>query len=105
MLADFFTKPLQGALFRKFRDVILGYKHIDSLAETVESAAQERVGERPTDGVSTASDSQNVVEVEKTSWADVVAGRTGRNPKEHARVKTGGKENHRSSFTFLKQSR
>ena len=32
MLADFFTKPLQGALFRKFRDVILGYKHVDSLA-------------------------------------------------------------------------
>jgi Reverse transcriptase (RNA-dependent DNA polymerase) len=31
MLADFFTKPLQGVLFRKFRDVILGYKHISSL--------------------------------------------------------------------------
>ena len=23
MLADFFTKPLQGSLFRKFRDVII----------------------------------------------------------------------------------
>jgi hypothetical protein len=31
MLADFFTKPLQGALFRKFRNVILGYNHISSL--------------------------------------------------------------------------
>ena len=64
------------------------------------------VGERPTDGVSTASDSerdsQNVVEVQKSSWADVVAGR---NTQEHTRVKTGGKENHRSRFTFLKQSR
>ena len=28
MLADFFTKPLQGALFRKFRAVLLGYEHI-----------------------------------------------------------------------------
>jgi hypothetical protein len=24
MLADFFTKPSQGSLFRKFRDVIMG---------------------------------------------------------------------------------
>ena len=31
MLGDFFTKPLQGALFRKFRDVLLGYAHIDTL--------------------------------------------------------------------------
>ena len=33
MVADFFTKPLLGSLFRKFRDVILGYKHISSLDE------------------------------------------------------------------------
>ncbi|KAI2498512.1 Reverse transcriptase (RNA-dependent DNA polymerase) [Fragilaria crotonensis] len=32
MLADFFTKPLQGSLFTKFRDVLLGYEHITSLA-------------------------------------------------------------------------
>ena len=31
MLADFLTKPLQGSLFRKFRDVILGYVHISTL--------------------------------------------------------------------------
>ena len=31
MLADFFTKPLQGLLFQKFRDVIMGYKPISSL--------------------------------------------------------------------------
>ena len=31
MLGDFFTKPLQRALFNKFRDVILGYKHVNSL--------------------------------------------------------------------------
>jgi hypothetical protein len=45
MLADFFTKPLQGSLFRKFRDVIMGHKHIDSLKETVPTPSQERVGE------------------------------------------------------------
>jgi hypothetical protein len=43
MLADFFTKPLQGNLFRKFRDVIMGHKHIDSLKETPPIPSQERV--------------------------------------------------------------
>jgi Reverse transcriptase (RNA-dependent DNA polymerase) len=33
MLADFFTKPLQGSLFTKFRDVILGYRHVSTLNE------------------------------------------------------------------------
>ena len=33
MIADFFTKPLQGSLFRKFRDIVLGYKHIATLNE------------------------------------------------------------------------
>ena len=32
-IADFFTKPLQGSLFRKFRDIVLGYKHIGTLNE------------------------------------------------------------------------
>jgi hypothetical protein len=44
MLADFFTKPLQGALFRRFRDMILGYKHVNTLAGTPPSPDEERVG-------------------------------------------------------------
>jgi hypothetical protein len=43
MLADFFTKPLQGSLFRKFREVILGHKHIDLLKPTMPTPSQERV--------------------------------------------------------------
>ena len=31
MLADYFTKPLQGSLFHKFRNVIMGYHHISYL--------------------------------------------------------------------------
>ena len=31
MLANYFTKPLQENLFRRFRDVIMGYKHINDL--------------------------------------------------------------------------
>jgi hypothetical protein len=33
MIADFFTKPLQGALFKLFRDIIMGHKLISSLDE------------------------------------------------------------------------
>ena len=43
MLADFFTKPLQGALFHKFRDVIMGWKHISTLKEPSNSELKERV--------------------------------------------------------------
>ena len=31
MLADFLSKPLQGGLFRKFRDVLLGLAHLSTL--------------------------------------------------------------------------
>ena len=75
MLADFFTKPLQGALFCKFRDVILGYKHVDTLSDLLDTAAQEHVGERPTDATSTARDlKKDTPEGKKVSWASVVVG-------------------------------
>ena len=46
MLADFFTKPLQGSLFVKLRDVIMGIKHIDTLRQEIKSLpVQERVEE------------------------------------------------------------
>ena len=44
MLADFFTKPLQGSLFRNFRNVIMGYKPIDTLK--VPHSNKERVGNK-----------------------------------------------------------
>jgi hypothetical protein len=50
MIGDFFTKPLQGALFRKFRDVILGSQHVDTIV-AAPAEPEERVGkeQRPTD--------------------------------------------------------
>ena len=44
MLADFFTKSLQGAQFHIFREVIMGYKHIDTLKDR--SRLKERVGKQ-----------------------------------------------------------
>ena len=33
MLADIFTKPLQGTLFQQFRDILIGYKSITILGQ------------------------------------------------------------------------
>ena len=35
MLADFFTKPLQGGLFRYFRNIIMGYTSISDLLSEI----------------------------------------------------------------------
>ena len=43
MLADYFTKPLQGSLFNKFRRVIMGYDPISILKEYHTSKMKERV--------------------------------------------------------------
>ena len=46
MIADFFTKPLQGALFQLFRDIIMGYKLISSLDDhDLALLVEERVEE------------------------------------------------------------
>ena len=75
MIADFFTKPLQGNLFRKLRDVVLGYKHVNSLNTEEESSSQERVGSQdlgeisPQDG---SDDSPSEGKEKTVTWADVV---------------------------------
>ena len=33
MLADYFTKTVQGRLFKTFREVIMGWKHISTLKQ------------------------------------------------------------------------
>ena len=47
MLADFFTKPAQGSLFKFFRDIIMGYKSIEAvLPKTYESSLSPKIKER-----------------------------------------------------------
>ena len=43
MHADFYTKPLQGNLFRKFRDVIMVLQHISTLKRKFTLTDQEHV--------------------------------------------------------------
>ncbi len=77
MLADVFTRPLQGSLFRKLRDVIMGHKHINSLKETTTSPSQERVGQKNmTEIVRNGDDGQKTDqrarEPMNTTYADIV---------------------------------
>jgi hypothetical protein len=44
-VSRFFTKLLQGLMFYKFCNVVLGYKHITTLATFTLPVAQEHVGE------------------------------------------------------------
>ena len=43
MLADFMTKPLQGKLFKIFRDVIMGVVHVSTLDKLIGPPRKERV--------------------------------------------------------------
>ena len=61
MLADFFTKPLQGALFNKFKRVLMGQAHIDTLSLSPPAPTEERVEE----SAETIVDKRNTVEAEK----------------------------------------
>ena len=46
MIADYYTKPLQGKQFYKLRDVIMGIKHNDVLVkECVEDIEQKQKSE------------------------------------------------------------
>ena len=64
MLADYLTKPLQGALFRKFRSVLLGYEHISTLLAYLHRSPEERIGVHENDGTAVASEPP----VEPRSW-------------------------------------
>ena len=44
MIADCFTNPLQGKLFKLFCGIIMGYKQIGDMLAHIESAIKERVG-------------------------------------------------------------
>ena len=80
MLADFFTKPLQGELLRRFRDVIMGHKHISTpmSMDLTKSTPKERVEEntsttimnqtRTTKGIEGNSKNKSYAEVVRGKW-------------------------------------
>ncbi len=49
VVGRFFTKPLQGNLFRRFKAVVLGHAHVDTLRKTMTESSEERVEDRQPD--------------------------------------------------------
>ena len=71
MLADFYSKALQGKLFHKYREVLMGWKHIDTLLKNdVNSPSKERV-ENNMAGESTTEHTTD----KKVTWAEIVKGK------------------------------
>ena len=48
MLADYMSKPVQGSLFKKIRNVIMGWEHISTLYDPT-SSNEERVENKPSE--------------------------------------------------------
>ena len=69
MLADHFTIPLQGNVFRRLRDVIMGNKHINDLLLDPGFLLKERV-EKLNNMVIKKSETNN--KKGKITYADVV---------------------------------
>ena len=44
MIADYFTKPLQGNLLNLFREPFMRYKHIGDILADIESSTKELAG-------------------------------------------------------------
>ena len=44
MLADYMSKPVQGKLFTRFRNVIMGWEHLSTLFD-ISNSNEERVGD------------------------------------------------------------
>ena len=66
MLADFFTKPLQGSLFWRLKEFIMGWAHANILQDYVPPSKKERVENHFSGDKSETS--------QKATYVQVVAG-------------------------------
>ena len=92
MVADYFTKPLQGELFYKFRDQIMGVVPMDTIAGDHRSVldvdtgkpklTEKRTKVSPTtDADARVKSAPPMTTTSHQSWADVVKLRTPKLPK------------------------
>ena len=102
MLADFFTKPLQGNKFNKFRRIIMGWDHISSIIKYSEEdgtppSAKERVEGKQKNEVcdnntEPAKLGDDVADSRQATWADIVKNTTNQQGKNTASVEREKKE-------------
>ena len=75
MVADYFTKPLQGALFYKFRDQIMGVVPMDTITGDHRSVLDVESDDSSSPKLTTARSKGAHVSKKATthqSWSDVV---------------------------------
>ena len=82
MLADFFTKPLTGSLFQKFRAVLMGDHPISTLRVPASLGPEERVeqngsGKAASDGNPITTVKADTSVPDRRSYADAVRGSNG----------------------------
>ena len=79
MLADFFTKRLQGKKFHMFRRVIMGWDHVSVLKAYIEKDDGLSIKERVGNNGNETSDVKKLIDElseinRKVSWTQVVKG-------------------------------
>ena len=114
MVGDFFTKPLQGHLFRKFRDAVMGNHHMDTLATCQPMPIEERVENTIQSGTSTADGASNhdsngttlttVRKAGTVTWADVVRGHVRMDVEKRVDSRERGRSNVFRKIILSKQS-
>jgi len=84
MLADFLSKPLQGTLFRKFRNILMGHVDVDTLDIDIitPSTCKERVGETADTEVNTNDNTDKNTNDKTDKLVDAVYNR----PKTYAEI-------------------
>ena len=70
MLADYFTKPLQGRMFGIYRDVLMGWKHISTLQSIPSPCMKERVENIVESNKAAKSEKNNLIhgDVSEDTW-------------------------------------
>ena len=70
MIADFFTKPLQGGLFKRLKEVIMGHVSVEEFKAPMSAAPKEHVGtNRGNGGNVTGADRQSRHNIEEQTKA------------------------------------
>ena len=89
MIADFFTKPLQGNKFKTFRELIMGWKDINSIIKYNDNDNTSPTDKEQVENNIEHVDLGNVSVSKKVSWADVV--RKDSTPKQQQRMENENK--------------
>lgn len=93
MIGDFFTKPLQGNLFKRLREVVMGVVSIEEFQNESETKSkQERVrGQIGTNSEEVLDVGQSVVQdTKRVTWKDIDTEWVARNNPEKTRFHSSG---------------